>query len=46
MIMSGSSTREGLVADEVAGAPDGVAEAERHLLAGEARLCRPPAASR
>ena len=30
--------RERLVADDVARAPDGVAEAERRLLAGEARL--------
>ena len=30
--------RERLVADDLAGAPDGVAEAERRLLAGEARL--------
>ena len=36
----GQQHREGLVADDVAGAPDGVAEAERRLLAGEARLRR------
>ena len=36
----GQKQRERLVADEVARAPDGMAEAERHLLAGEARLAR------
>ena len=34
----GQDHREGLVADDLAGAPDGVAEAEGRLLAGEARL--------
>ena len=34
----GEEHGEGLVADELAGAPDGVAEAERRLLAGEAHL--------
>ena len=34
----GQEHREGLVADDLAGAPDRVAEAERRLLAGEARL--------
>ena len=31
---------EGFVADELAGAPDGVSEAQRFLLAGEAGLAR------
>ena len=35
MIMSGSSKRERLVANQIAGAPDRMAKAERHLLAGE-----------
>ena len=34
----GQQQREGFVADQFAGAPDGVAETERLLLAGEARL--------
>ena len=34
----GQQQREGLVADQFAGAPDGVAQAERLLLAGEAGL--------
>src|SRR5262245_41818026 len=34
----GQKQGEGLVADELAGTPDGVAEPERLLLAGEARL--------
>ncbi len=34
----GQQQRERLVADEIAGAPHGVAEAERRLLAGEAGL--------
>ena len=34
----GQQHREGLVADDLAGAPDRVAEAERRLLAGEAGL--------
>ena len=34
----GQQQREGLVADQLAGAPDGVAEAQRLLLAGEAGL--------
>ena len=34
----GQQQREGLVADDLARAPDRVAEAERRLLAGEARL--------
>ena len=34
----GQEHREGLVADDLAGAPHRVAEAERRLLAGEARL--------
>ena len=37
----GQQQRERLVADQVARAPDGVAEAERHLLAGEAGLPGP-----
>ena len=34
----GEQEREGLVADQLAGAPDGVAEAQRFLLAGETGL--------
>ena len=41
MIMSGKQQRERLVADQFARAPDGMAKAERHLLAGEAGLARP-----
>ena len=37
----GKEHREGLVADQFARAPDGVAEAERRLLAGEAHLAGP-----
>ena len=37
----GQEQREGLVADDVARAPDRVAEAERGLLAGEAGLAGP-----
>ena len=33
----GQQHREWLVADDLAGAPDRMAEAERHLLAGETR---------
>ena len=40
MIMSGNKQRERLVADQFARAPDGMAEAQRHLLAGEAGLPR------
>ena len=42
----GEQQREGLVADDVAGAPHGVAEAQRRLLAREARLAGPGAARR